>query len=839
MRLISFRWRLGAVTACVAVWTGATAAAMDTPLPAAERKIDFARDVRPILDESCVQCHAGDKRKGGFSINNRDSLLFGGENGRTVEPGDSSASKLIRLVASTDAEEMMPPKGDRLTAEQVGILRAWIDQGVQWPEGFSYAEAKEAKLAPRKPELPETEHPNPVDRILGPYLKEHGVTFGEPVTDSVFARRVYIDLIGLLPTPEQLATFESDPEADKRTRLVDALLDNRREYATHWLTFWNDALRNGYAGPGFIDNGRGQLTGWLFKSLYENKPYDQFVRELVDPPPGAGSEAFTKGIVWRGVVNSSQRPEMQAAQNLSQVFFGLNLKCASCHDSPISEWRLTDSYALASVFAEKPLELHRCDKPLGTVSEIGFIYPQLGTIDAAAPKVERQKQLAMLVTSPQNGRLSRTIVNRLWAQLVGRGIVEPVDEMDNKPWSADLLDFLAADLQDHGYDLKHTLRTICTSQAYQMASVGAVERREAGYVFRGPHVRRLTAEQYLDALSMLTGNWQEVTPAMLARDGRGQGGQLAEVRQVLGQPPTLAGNLQVAHWIWNASTAMLSDPGGRLFFRHTFTLETVPQRVVARASADNEFTLYVNGELVASGTDWHKPRQIDLTRRLRPGINTFAVEAINYPDRLTGKGLDVRDANPAGFILYAAGLTHGKVVWEIGSDKTWLMSDTQEPNWQAGDFEPKEWKPAAVVAPFNGGVWGLAARLAPDLSGDEERVRAALAMLDPLSRALGRPQRDQVVTRRDSEATTLQALELTNGQTLDTILKAGAERFYQSRGREGAVSCEQIYLAALGRPPSAEELSLARDVVGNPATVEGVHDLLWMVTMLPEFQLIQ
>ena len=142
------------------------------------------------------------------------------------------------------------------------------------------------------------------------------------------------------------------------------------------------------------------------------------------------------------MVNESQRREIQAAQSVAQVFLGTNIKCASCHDSFVNHWKLTDAYALASVFAEGPLELHRCDQPTGVSSTIGFLYPQLGAIDPQSSRVERARQLADLVIHPENGRLARTIVNRLWSKLFGRGLVEPVDNMDAEPWHQDLLDYL-------------------------------------------------------------------------------------------------------------------------------------------------------------------------------------------------------------------------------------------------------------------------------------------------------------------------------------------------------------------------------------------------------------
>ena len=154
-----------------------------------------------------------------------------------------------------------------------------------------------------------------------------------------------------------------------------------RQYAEHWLTFWNDLLRNDYAGTGYIDEGRRQITGWLYRSLLENKPYDQFVRELISPTPE--SEGFIKGIKWRGRINSSQTPEVQFAQNVSQVMLGINLKCASCHDSFIDGWKLADAYGMAAIVSEQPLEIHRCDKPTGETAQAGFLFPELGTIDPA------------------------------------------------------------------------------------------------------------------------------------------------------------------------------------------------------------------------------------------------------------------------------------------------------------------------------------------------------------------------------------------------------------------------------------------------------------------------
>jgi mono/diheme cytochrome c family protein len=821
----------------------------ELPAPAAKR-VEFETDVRPILQQSCLSCHARGKYKGGLSLETRESLLKGGEEGPAAVVGNSAESSLVRLAAGLEEDRRMPQKGKALTPEQIGILRAWIDQGLSWPKSVSFG-FRRAPLAPRRPTVPESPSglalDNPIDRFVARSAATHkGSLDWTPVSDRVYARRVYLDLVGLLPTPDQLSDFERDSRPDRRARLAAKLLDDRRAYAEHWLSFWNDALRNAYRGTGFIDGGRKSLTEWLFRALYENRPYDRFAHDLVSPPAGSGAEGFTKGIVWRGVVNASQAPPVQAAQNLSQVFLGTNLKCASCHDSFVNYWKLTDAYALASVFADKPLEIHRCDKPTGKTSTIGFVYPELGDVDDHAPKARRMEQLADLLVKPENGRFGRTIVNRLWAGLFGRGLVEPLDDMDQEPWDQDLLDWLAADFVEHGHDLKHTLALIVTSRSYQLPSADAPSPGTQGpYAFAGPLVRRMSAEQFADALSIVTGVWPEATGEMIKIDGRGQGGQLASVRAVIAASGKSKGpdrpNLD-AKWLWSHADA-IRDPGGRILLRKVVTLDKVPERAVAVAACDNEMILYVNGHRVAESADWTKPVVADVTKWLAPGENVIAAEATNWPDKAHGKGLQSAGPNPAGFEAGVVGFVGGKQAWAVGTDATWLWAREARDGWKRQPFDAAGWS-HAVELPAAGQVYGmvnLETALLPSMSaGTEGPLRAALEFDDPLLAALGRTNREQVVTRRESIATTLQALELINGSTLDARLRAGARYVLRATGDRPSPEAvvRRVFVSALGRDPKTAELTPALDLVGRPATTEGVQDLLWAVVMLPEFQLI-
>lgn len=614
-----------------------------------DKKVDFAHDVLPLLKAKCAKCHTNGTYKAGFSFDTRADLL----KSKAVVTGKSAMSELVKRITSTDPEVRMPPKGGPLSAKEIAALKAWIDEGVAWEAGFSFKPpAYVAPLKPRRPELVAAvggrEHP--IDRIVGTYFDVHKVPQPSPLDDAGFVRRVYLDVIGQLPTPAEFDASLADSGPGKRTTLVRKLLAEDRAYTEHWLTFWNDLLRNDYVGTGYIDGGRKPITNWLYAALLANKPYDQFVRELVAPKPE--SEGFAKGIQWRGAVNASQVTELQFAQSVGQVFFGANLKCASCHDSFIDSWKLDDAYGLAAVIADRPLVTHRCDIPTGKTPGPKFLFPELGAIDPAVPKAKRLEQLAALVTHPDNGRFTRTIANRLWHRLMGRGVVHPVDVMANKPWSADLLDYLAVYLADNGYDLKKLIEHVVTSRAYQSRAVPVADETVGNdSVFHGPEFKRLTAEQFVDAVWQVTGT----APAKAAQ-------------------------------------------------------------------------------------------------------------------QMTAKRPDFPEATPP----------------------------------------------------------------------ERRSVRAALVVSDPLMRSLGRPNREQVVTVRPDQLSTLQALDLTNGAILADTLTRGARNLlmaHENATREELV--ELVYRRALGRRPTAEETSVARELVGFRPTADGVADLLWAVVMLPEFQLVR
>ena len=601
----------------------------------------------PILRKHCGECHTGDARQGGFSLNTREDLLAGGDSGTPgLVPGESATSELVARITSDDPDYRMPSEGEPLPPEAIAILKVWIDERAPWEPGFAFkGTAWEPPLALREVALPPAVdgRTNPIDRVVDATFAEHGVPRPPRCDDRTFIRRASLDLVGLLPEPDRVEAFVADTDPDKRTRLVHELLADDVAYADHWLTFWNDLLRNDYTGTGFITGGRRQITTWLHRSLAANVPFDRFVRELVSPADE--SRGFVDGIVWRGTVNASQTVPIQFAQNVGQTFLGINLKCASCHDSFVDRWTLRQTYDLAAIASEQSLELARCDKATGVMATPAWIFPDLGQIDASLPPAGRLAQLAEIMTKPDNGWLSRTLTNRLWHRLMGRGIVHPVDSLRTPPWSADLLDLLAGDLVSHGWNVRHVLETICTSEAYA-AVTPAVEGQPQGseFVFRGPLPRRMTAEQFTDAV------W------------------------------TLAG-----------------------------------------------------------------------TAPAKPDAEVLAATA-----------------------------------------------------------------PASLPM-----------------------VRAALVKATPLMAALGRPNRDQVVTSRPSDLTTLEAILLANEQSLADEIAKGGGRILAEHGPDPDRITSWIFSAALSRPPTADEAAVAQDLLGAAPTAEKVADCLWSVVMLPEFQLVR
>lgn len=357
---------------------------------------------------------------------------------------------------------------------------------------------------------------NFIDQLALEEWKRIGVAPAPLASDVEFVRRIYGDLIGTLPTPDEVRKFVDDAAADKRARLIDSLL-TRPEYADYWSVKWGDLLRvhRRYVG----DKGLAAFSAWVKSQLRQNRPLSETVTDLLT----AQGNLFQSGPVSYFFVD--EKPE-DLAETTAQVFLGVRLQCARCHHHPMEVWAQDDYYGLASYFTRldvkqtqelgsqgrfggtrilrtvsqipqnRKMRFEPAPKPLGG--------PALETLGAGDPR----QHLAAWIVQPDNPFFARNFANRYWSYLFGQGLVEPVDDLrDTNPATIPaLLTALALDFRDHGYDLKHLLRTICNSRTYQSASDLAPLTDTDGRLFTYRRPRQLPAEVLLDAVNQITGS---------------------------------------------------------------------------------------------------------------------------------------------------------------------------------------------------------------------------------------------------------------------------------------------------------------------------------------------
>lgn len=736
---------------------------------AQQPKTGYQRDVHAIFAAKCFACHGGDMRSGGLSLRDYDSVLEGGRSGAALVPGVPSESLLLRRV-NGEVQPSMPP-GGKLSAAELATLQSWIAEGARPAPHAPAARRRfvpEMKLA--SPPLPAPLWPGwdqPADRILAAYLSGHNIPRPRPVSDALFARRLYLDLWGLLPSPEQLREFTSDPSPDKRRRLVRTLLAHRRNFAGHWINFWNDLLHNDDSP--FHGGERRPITPWLLRALEDNLPYDRLLSALLNPVAQDDPHGYLMGVNWRGDVSASQTPHMQAAQNSAQVFLGVNLKCNACHDSFVSRWKLKDAFGLAAYFAPEPsLEMVRCDNPTGERTPPHFLFSELDR-PAGGTLAERRAAVAAIFTAPENGRVPRTFVNRIWKQLLGRGIVEPADDMDAEPWSVPLLDWLAADFAAHRYDINHLLETILLSRAYEMPSAPPADPKR--FVFRGPAVRRMSAEQFIDSISAMTGEWRTLLPrgarqAVYARD-----------YQLKISPLTLA----------------LGRPTREQVVTERATEATTLQ-ALELVNGHGLFKLLANGALRLRGEYPAAPVPLWDSGNVSAG----SVKAPPAAD------LDVSQLGE---------------LWLVVADQGSYDPLLTRPLWQNARFLTAQGeKPAGVE------VSGASSTVRLDLRGKGyTRFRATATLhkdhlrsdINPQVRFFlfaSRPDPERLVPVAPGMPVPPPAGPFTPAQLID-----------------------RIYRHAYGRAPNAREAALA---VQASSTSPGLADLLWAIAVSPEFQTI-
>ncbi len=791
-------------------------------------RVDFERQVQPIIADHCLECHSQDKRKGGLSLATYADALEGGRNGPAIRPGSSARSILLHRLTGA-VEPQMPKDENPLSRAQVALIRRWIDQGARATATSPPAPPPwEAPLALTRPHVPTAIWPAwsaPLDRFVAKYLAARKMPQPEAVSDVLFARRVYLDVWGLLPTPEELQRFVDDPAPAKRAALVASLLADDQKYAEHWMSFWNDLLRNEDGVTYFSETaGRKSISDWLLPALATNVSYDQFVTKLINPRAPGDPDGFLVGVNWRGETSAAVTPWMQAGQNSAQIFLGINLKCNACHDSFVSKWKLKDAYALAAYFAPEPtLQMYRCDVALNRYAKPGFLFPELTHAPASASLADRRAAAAATFMDPRMGRLPRTFVNRIWQRLLGRGLVANADEMDGVPWSPEVLDWLAGDFVDHRYDIKHVIQTIVTSRAYAMPAVPrSGELPPRGYVFDGPEVRRLTAEQFADAVGAMTGEWNTYPAKMPAAP--------PATRPRTGPPPSMEPTAGVYGREWRVASSSLSRALGRPI------RDQVTSVRAGQASTLQALEL-VNGEM--------------LTRWLSRGARRLLGELPPEPLSLYNRTVAGRTASASAFDVDINGAARlWLVVHENGSN----VPEVLQPAWaQAELVGPSGVTPLSSLRPVDDrGLRSSEGPIRVLLSnGEGVRVKNPSVLVYDLAGrgftsfrgmiGLENPQSEIGSTLNPQ----IRFFVFSAAPNMERLLPPapGAPLPAPPALQTATEVIDRVFRHALGRLPSPEERRAAEAALHDPSGgsrpfAPGLADLLWAITMKPEFQLI-
>ena len=399
--------------------------------------IDFARDIQPIFQRACLDCHNLEKEKGGLRLDDRSLALRGGDDGPAIVPGKSGASLLIKLVTGEDEDRLMPPKDKRLSAAEIQLLRDWIDQGASWPESSGSGNVSKldhwSLLPPQPHATPQVSDPdwrqNPIDAFILKKLKQNDLSPSQPTDRATLIRRMSYGVTGLPPTPAEVASFVNDRSPNAIRKLVDRLLDSPR-YGERWARHWLDVAR--YCESQGFERDKIKQHAWRYrdyviKSLNDDKPYDRFVREQIagDVLPGLTSDRIVAtGFLVAGAydeVGLNQQSKIMRAGareealedivgTVGQTFLGLTVNCGRCHShkhDPISQ---EDYYRLKAVFEG----VHPGDRDALTPAQLKV---------KADEKRRLEERMARL--SSQRSKLENAARRRLLAKT-------------DKPWAKDL-----------------------------------------------------------------------------------------------------------------------------------------------------------------------------------------------------------------------------------------------------------------------------------------------------------------------------------------------------------------------------------------------------------------
>jgi hypothetical protein len=376
---------------------------------------------------------------------------------------------------------------------------------------------------------------NFIDELAFAKFQKLRVNPSDLCDDTTFLRRAYLDLLGVTPTAETARAFLADTAPNKREQLIERLL-TCGEFADFWALKWSDLLR--IEERQLDQNGMKVFHGWIRECIAANMPLDQFAREII---AARGSTYENPPANWY----RANRDPVSRAENTARVFLGTQLNCAQCHNHPFERWTQDDYYGWAALFARVDYEIKenkrkdendknefKGDQIVKLKGEGSIINPRtakpalMRLLGAGEPEVspERDELMATAEWLSQSPMFARMQANRVWYHLFGRGLVDPVDDFraSNPPSHPAVLDVLTKDFVEHGYDLRHLIRTITRSRLYQLAANPNATNADDASMFSHALVKRLDAEQIIDSMS-------KALSAPLELKGFPEGTRLAQI----------------------------------------------------------------------------------------------------------------------------------------------------------------------------------------------------------------------------------------------------------------------------------------------------------------------
>ncbi len=542
---------------------------LDLPMetPDVSAKIDFEHQVLPILERSCFECHSGKlkKPKGGIRLDDLEAIREKSQTDNLILPHKASKSALVKSISHKPGnDDLMPPPNDGkpLSAEEIALIRRWVEEGASFGTWTSM-QAKEVKISTLNEAVDVTQLQAVaarIDQLIEQDLGRHAEEPRPMASEFTWLRRVYLDLVGRIPTSEESQRFIAKKESDKRGRLINELLASNG-HVSHMFNYWCDLLR---AKDDLAEGVQGDFyLAWIKQSVRENKPFDEWTRELLSPE-GYGWRAPAAGYYLRDGENRAANIESTAT-----LFLGTQISCAQCHDHPYSRWTRKDYHqflawtsgittaskedgvgevggkaireaaerydrmAMDKLDYERReknqrirdalLALQRAAGGAGVVNgegkqaklpddyqytdgKPGELIPAAVLYGDSPPAGARPAEtLAAWLTAPSNTRFALTLGNRLWAKLFGLPFAGKVDQVREVADCAnpDLAQYLVNVVRDAKYDVRKILHIFTLTRAYQREAGLPPQDSTVVYRFPGPVVRRLTAEQVWDSMMAL------------------------------------------------------------------------------------------------------------------------------------------------------------------------------------------------------------------------------------------------------------------------------------------------------------------------------------------------